>query len=210
MRRLKRWVYTRAVQDLADLIICPSGAVQDELTNSFGVRPEQTALVPNGVDVQGFPDFPDEEKSSIRTEFGVGPDELMLISVGRIDTQKGYDILLEAVSQVGTQDKPFKLVIVGGISNGPTRPQMERYQESLKSFVSENGLEGHVHFAGWRDDCPLLLRAADVYVHAARWEGWPLAVVEAMSAELPIVTTDCSGRPFGFVDGEHGWVCPDR
>ena len=208
VRRLKRWVYTQAVRDLANLIICPADAVRDELIDSFGVSPERTALVPNGVDVRGFPDFSDEEKTQVRAEFDVGKDELMLISVGRIDTQKGYDVLLRAVEQLPASAPPFKLVIVGGLSTGPTRPRMQRYQESLQAFVSQHGLEQKVRFAGWRDDCPLLLRAADFYVHSARWEGWPLAVVEAMSAERPIVTTDCSGRPIGFVDGEHGWIVP--
>jgi glycosyltransferase involved in cell wall biosynthesis len=131
-----------------------------------------------------------------------------LLSIGRIDTQKGYDVLLRAVRQLDPSVRAFKLIIVGGVSTGPNRQRMQRYEENLRSFVLQHKLEQRVSFAGWRDDCPLLLRAADIYVHSARWEGWPLAVVEAMSAERPIVTTDCSGRPIGFVDGEHGWVVP--
>jgi glycosyltransferase involved in cell wall biosynthesis len=54
----------------------------------------------------------------------------------------------------------------------------------------------------------LLLAGADAYVHAARWEGWPLAVLEAMAAARPTITTDCCGRPEGFRDGVHGQVVP--
>jgi glycosyltransferase involved in cell wall biosynthesis len=208
VRQLKRRVYMRAVRALAELVICPSEAVRCELIESFGVRPERTVVVPNGIDVERFPNFSDDEKARVRAEFDVGDDELMLLSIGRIDTQKGYDVLLRAVEQMRPPAGPFKLIIVGGISRGPTRKQMERYEKNLRAFVAEKAMQHEVRFAGWRDDCPLLLRAADIYVHSARWEGWPLAVVEAMGAERPIVTTDCAGRPLGFVDGAHGWVVP--
>lgn len=208
VRRLKRMVYTRAVRRFADLVICPAEAVRDEIVRDFGVRLERTTVVPNGVDVEGFPDFPEDEKHRVRDEFGVREGELMLVSLGRLDTQKGYDVLLRGVRKLLPSAPPFKLIIVGGISSGPTRPRMERHYAELQSYVAEHGLGQHVQFAGWRNDCPLLLRSADVYVHSARWEGWPLAVVEAMSAQRPTVTTDCSGRPQGFDDGTHGYVVP--
>lgn len=208
VRRLKRWVYTRAVRRLADLVICPADAVRDEIVHDFHVPIDRTTVLPNGVDVEAFPDFVAQDKARVRTEFGVRDDELMLVSLGRIDTQKGYDVLLRAVRQMLPSAPPFKLVIAGGVSSGATRLQMERHFAELQAYVVEHGLERHVQFAGWRNDCPLLLRSADIYVHAARWEGWPLAVAEAMSAERPIVTSDCFGRPAGFVDGIHGYVVP--
>jgi glycosyltransferase involved in cell wall biosynthesis len=208
VRKLKQWFYTRAVSRLADLIICPAQIVQNELVNKFGVPVERTAVLPNGVDVEGFPDFDADSKSDVRREFNVRDGELMLVSIGRIDTQKGYDVLLRALRQHPAQLTPVKLVVAGGISDGATEKRMRRYQAGLLKFVSENELEDRVIFAGWRNDCPLLLRTADFYVHPARWEGWPLAVVEAMSAELPTVMTDCSGRPEGYVDSEHGYVVP--
>ena len=206
VRRLKRWVYTRAVRRWADLVICPAPAVRTEMIRDFGVPAARTMMLPNGIDVAAFPDFPTSEKLRVRAEMGVSSDELMLVSIGRIDTQKGYDVLLDAVRQMLGSAPSFKLVIAGGVSNGPTKAQMERHFSELRSYAVKHALGQHVKFAGWRNDCPLLLRAADLYVHSARWEGWPLAVVEAMSAELPTVTTDCSGRPAGFEDGRHGYV----
>jgi len=208
VRKLKQWIYTRAVSRLADLVICPAQIVRDELVETFGVPLERTAILPNGVDVAGFPDFDLNSKRRVRGEFKVDDTQIMLVSVGRIDTQKGYDVLLRALHRLPAQSKLVKLVVAGGITTGATAKQMRRYEAGLHKFVADTDLHKQVSFAGWRNDCPLLLRAADVYVHPARWEGWPLAVVEAMSAELPTVMTDCSGRPQGYVDSEHGYVVP--
>jgi glycosyltransferase involved in cell wall biosynthesis len=67
-----------------------------------------------------------------------------------------------------------------------------------------------VDFAGWRDDVPAILHAADAYVHSSLWEGppLPLAMLEAMASRLPFIGTDCSGYPAGFQNGRHGFIVP--
>jgi len=74
--------------------------------------------------------------------------------------------------------------------------------------VHATGVGERIVFAGWRSDVGRLLQAADGYVHAARWEGFSFAMLEAFAAALPVVITDCSGYPDGFVETRHGWVVP--
>jgi glycosyltransferase involved in cell wall biosynthesis len=181
--------------------------VQRDLVERFGLAREKTTVLPNGVDVRGFPKFTAEEKARTRASLGVDDDELLLINVGRIDVQKGQDLLIEAFRGVQSQRR-LKLVLVGGVSRGGNAHRMQAFYECIRQRVDAGGLADRVIFAGWRDDVPLLLSAADGCVHAARWEGWPLVLMEAMAARLPVISTNCAGRPRGFRDGIHGMIVP--
>jgi glycosyltransferase involved in cell wall biosynthesis len=96
--------------------------------------------------------------------------------------------------------------LAGDLSSGPIADKMKSYIEQLHTRIDECGLSDRVSFLGWRDDIRELLTAADVYVHPSRWEGWPLAVMEAMGEAKPIVTSDCVGEPEGFKAGIHGYI----
>lgn len=206
-RKLKGTLFAHSMRQLASLSLCTSEVVRRELVERFGVPSEKTTLLPNGVDVHGFPKFSPAEKASARASLGVGEDELMLINVGRIDVQKGQDLLIEAFHQVQSPRK-LKLVLVGGVSRGGNEHRMQEFDNTIRQRVEVCGLTDRVIFAGWRNDVPQLLSAADGYVHSARWEGWPLILVEAMAAGLPVIGTDCAGRPFSFEDGLHGAIVP--
>lgn len=206
-RKLKETVFAGSARKLASLAVCTSQVVQRELVERFGLAREKTVVLPNGVEVRGFPEFSAEEKARVRDELGVRPDETLLLNVGRIDVQKGQDVLLDAFSRIECTDG-LKLVFAGGVSRGGNQERMQSFYEGLEARVEQAGLRERVVFAGWRDDIPLLLSAADVYVHSARWEGWPLVLVEAMAAKRPVIGTDCAGRPEGFIDGVQGQIVP--
>lgn len=199
----KRLYYTSVLRRLATLIMCVSEAVFRQVVDEFGVDPARACLLPNGVDVTRFGRT--GQRAAVRASLGVGPDELLLLNVGRIDHQKGLDILVEALAQVVSQ-RPWRLACVGGATIGSGEQRSHGYWSELRSQARRLGLEERVRFLGWRDDVPALLEASDVYVHAARYEGWPLAVIEAMAAGRPVVATDCVGRPTGFEDGVHGFI----
>lgn len=205
LRKLKELVFGFTARRFTSLAVCTSEVVQRELVERFRIRADRSTVLPNGVSVHGFPTFREEEKKDARRSLGVNRDELLLINVGRIDTQKGQDILVEAISGLN-YDREFKLVCVGGVSRGGNHLRMQQFNEEIRARVKQWNLEDRIVFAGWRDDVPLLLSAADAYVHSARWEGWPLVLVEAMAAGLPVVGTDCAGRPCGFADGTHGYI----
>ncbi|GMU55137.1 MAG: glycosyl transferase family 1 [Candidatus Xenobia bacterium] len=202
---LKRAYYTRTLQRDLRLAVCCSLAVQTELVQEFGIQPERTAVLPNGVDLERYVPLPPESQARVRADLGLAADELMLLNVGRIDRQKGQDLLLEALSQVHSE-RPWRLVIVGGVTSGAGQDRSEQFRQGLLRSVERLGLGPRVLFAGWREDIPALLASADIYVHPSRYEGWPLAVVEAMASGLPVVATDCVGRPGGFEDGKHGFI----
>jgi glycosyltransferase involved in cell wall biosynthesis len=207
-RRVKERIYAWAVRSRADLVICTSEVVQDEARGALGVEDLRTTVLPNGIDVQAFPVFGAEGARSLRRELGVSDDERLLLNVGRIDRQKGQDLLLRAFQAVAERNPRVRLGLVGGVGRSSASGEAREFRNQLRSLVRAGGLEERVLFLGWRDDVPRLLAAADLYVHPSRWEGWPVAVVEAMAAGLPVVASDCAGRPPGFVDGGHGWIHP--
>ena len=67
-------------------------------------------------------------------------------------------------------------------------------------------MQSNLILAGWRNDVPQLLAAADFYVHPSRWEGLPLALLEAMAAARPTICTDGFKLPTGYLPGVHGLV----
>ncbi|MFP4222491.1 MAG: glycosyltransferase family 4 protein [Phycisphaeraceae bacterium] len=208
LRQLKALAYGRALRQGARLVVCTSPVVQRELIDRFHLPADRTAVLQNGIDVRGFPREDPGQRQAIRRDLGIGPGEQMLVNVGRLDVQKGQDILLEAFAKL---DNPaLKLVLVGGVSRGPHQAQMQLYTDRLKAFADERGLSDRVVFAGWRDDVSAVLQAADLYVHAARWEGpaAPLTVMEALAASRPVIFTDCSGRPDAFEQDVHGRIVP--
>src|SRR5688572_21399048 len=140
------------------------------------------------------------DRDDVRRELGLAPDAPILLNVGRLVPQKGIDRLIQAVPHV-VRDRPdVRFVLVG---DGMLR-------EPLEQQARELGAGGHVVFAGRRSDVPRLLRAADLFVFPSLYEGFGLALVEAMTYGLGVVATSCSNVPEIVTDREHGVLCrPD-
>jgi glycosyltransferase involved in cell wall biosynthesis len=199
---LKRRSYRAVVARATTLAVCTSGVVRDEMT-AFGVPAERTVVLPNGIAIRAPVELTGEERARLRAEMGAGVDDVLLLNVGRLDPQKGQDVLLAAL---GGLTAPVHVALVGSAGDSVAARRTADYAASLHRQVRELGLEGAVTFLGWRNDVDRLLAAADGYVHTARWEGpaLPLAVLEAMAAGRPTVFTDCSGRPPVFDEGRDG------
>ena len=113
----------------------------------------------------------------------------VLLCVCRIEPQKGVDVAIRALADI----PDAHLVVLG---EGPQRPELER-------LAGER-----VHMPGRVPDVAAWLQRADVLVHPVRWEGFGLAVLEAMLASLPVVATRVSSLPELVVDGETGLLVP--
>ncbi|MGY1691432.1 glycosyltransferase family 4 protein [Geodermatophilus sp. SYSU D01105] len=200
---LKRRSYRTVVARRTTLAVCTSTVVRDEMTG-FGVPVERTAVLPNGIEVPPPVELTADERARLRAEMGAREGELLLLNVGRLDPQKGQDLLLTALGRPSALPVHVALVGAGGSSGAARRTG--GYEAGLHRLVDELGLGGTVSFLGWRDDVARLLAAADGYVHTARWEGpaLPLAVMEAMAAGCPTLFTDCSGEPPVFVQPRDG------
>jgi len=116
----------------------------------------------------------------------------ILIAMGRLVPQKGFDILLNVFSKIATQHPKWSLKILG---SGPLKDKLETQARSLD-------LVSRVHFVGEVLDPFALLRTADLFVLSSRFEGFGLALCEAMACGLPVVSFDCPSGPGDIV--RHG------
>lgn len=135
------------------------------------------------------------EEFSVRRD-GDGRERPRLGTIARLDRQKGLDVLLHALAEVPGVD----LEIVG---DGPER-------EPLAALATECGVADRVRFAGWSDDSRAWFTRWDAFVLPSRYEGLPLAILDAMLAEMPIVATDVGSVSEAIVSGDTGLlIAPD-
>ncbi len=130
----------------------------------------------------------------VHDDLGLGPADRLLVGVGRLAPQKGFDHLLEAMGLLRDAHPEAVLVLAG---EGPQR-------EALQQRIDRESLS--VRLLGQRDDVPDLLAAADLVVSAARWEGQPVWLQEALAVGAPVVATDVGGT--ATVLGRAGLLVP--
>jgi len=120
------------------------------------------------------------DPSEVRARLGVPGNRPLVLAVARLDRQKALDTLIRAAA--GWQRPGDPVVVVAG--DGPLRARLESLAQQLRAPVT---------LLGERDDVPQLLAAADVFALPSHWEGWPLALAEALHAGLPAVVSDLPG-----------------
>jgi glycosyltransferase involved in cell wall biosynthesis len=126
----------------------------------------------------------------------VPPEARVLLAVCRLEPQKGLDVAVRALPDIRVRHPGAELVVLG---EGPQRAELERLAAELQVPV---------HLLGRVPDVAAWLRRADVLVHPARWEGFGLALLEAMLASKPIVATNVSSIPEIVADGQTGMLVP--
>jgi glycosyltransferase involved in cell wall biosynthesis len=146
-------------------------------------------VIPNAVAIPE-PVHPDVRQKTRLTLTG-NPDLPILLSVSRLESQKGLFDLIKSFALVHQQYPDARLVIAGSGS----------LEDQVKAKVAEAGLKNFVHLLGLRQDIPKLLAASDIFVSAAHWEGLPVASLEAMAAGLPLAVTAVGDLPRVVVPG---------
>jgi len=193
--RIQRFL-VRSTITLADAIVINSSRGKEFAIREEGARSDRIHVIPNGVDVERFSHPISQEL--LRERLALPITGRLIGTVGRLTRQKGIDILLQALSLVRNLD--VHLIIFGTGEDEVT----------LRELANKLGFESRVHFAGHRRDLPELLGALDLYVHPARFEGMPNAVLEAMAAACPIVATGVDGINELIEDGKYGWLVPSE
>ncbi len=157
-------------------------------------RGRREAIIYNAVDFRSLPEYPPEERHSIRKRYGFDEEDVVLVNMGMLNRQKSQEHLLEAMPNVLEGHPDVKLMIVG----------WGERESFLKDCVLSKRLEKHVFLAGkrWRQEVFEILFMADIYVSSSLWEGLPIAVLEAMAFRLPVVATNVIGNREAVADRE--------
>lgn len=135
-----------------------------------------------------------DNRKRIRHELGLGEDDIVIISTGRIIKDKGYEALLRLILRDNWND--CKFVIVG---NG-------NYKDEMHSELVKNGKDKSVIFTGFRNDIPALLDASDIFVTCTLHETLGNSVIEASYHKLPVVATNTGGIPEIVIHEKTGYL----
>jgi glycosyltransferase involved in cell wall biosynthesis len=179
----------RALARRASRIVAITRALARFQVEHVGLPAEKVEVIHYGLD-----DLP--RPWGTNPPHDVPRDARVLLAVCRLEPQKGLDVALRALPGIVAQHPDAQLVVLG---EGPQRAELERLARSL-------GVPAH--FLGRVPDVTAWLRRAELLVHPARWEGFGLALLEAMLAARPVVATNVSSIPEIVVDGETGLLVP--
>jgi glycosyltransferase involved in cell wall biosynthesis len=168
-----------------------SREIADELVERLDWPAEKIEVAYNAVDVEraAVPAPP-----GLREQLGGSETRPLVLTPARLDAQKGHPTLLEAIAEL-----PEALFLFAG--EGPERG-------ALEAQAAELGVAGRVRFLGRREDVPRLLAACDVFALPSLYEGSSLAVLEAMAAGIPIVSSAIGGTEELIEDGRSGLLVP--
>lgn len=183
----------RAALRSADRLICISPGLVPAV-RTLGVPESRISVVRNGVDVS---DLQAATRSSRpRLPDGEGP---LVVGVGRLVHQKGFDLLVRAHARVVAAGVPHRLLLLG---EGPEAAALARLAEQL-------GVSDSVHLPGFSRAPLPVVAAADLFCLPSRWEGFGQTLAEAMVAGTPVVAADCvSGPRHLLADGAFGDLVP--
>ncbi|MFZ5449072.1 MAG: glycosyltransferase [Thermodesulfobacteriota bacterium] len=194
----KRRLICRSLSFFTDISLAVSQGVKDYLVKEIGLKPDKIRVVPNGVDMARIDAA--RPGAKVSQELGLAEGVPVIGLVGRLDHWgKGHKELITALAQIKERYPCHALIVGGG-----------RREAEIKQLAESLGLAGEVHFLGQRQDVPDLLHAMDIFVLPSYSEGVSLALLEAMAAGLPVITTAVGGNPEIVAHGVTGLLIPPR
>lgn len=189
-RMAYRWVSRSA------RMVAVSHDLRRFLEERIGIAHDRITVIHNGVDMiqQGSLD----QVRRLRSEFGFGEDEYVIGIVGSLYPVKGHADLFHALRTVLARHPKTRLLVIG---QGDS-------EQILKKRVSDLGIERAVSFLGLRNDVPRVLPLLDLFVLPSLSEGLSVALLEAMSAGVPVIASKVGGNPEIVVDRVTGYLVP--
>jgi glycosyltransferase involved in cell wall biosynthesis len=169
-------------------------ATKRELIQECGVSPHNIKVIYNGIE-QNKVDDSIKGRELVRRELGIDKNAEVVIITGSLKW-KGHETLLDAVALIARQAPNLTVLIAG---RGPQEP-------ALRQQAAQLGISNRVHFLGFRQDIPALLSAADVFVLPSRSEAFPVSILEAMAAGLPVIASNIGGIPEQVQPGVNGYL----
>jgi glycosyltransferase involved in cell wall biosynthesis len=187
-RGVRGWFKRRAMERILrplQFIVCVGQDVRANMLEFLpGLPGERLVVIPNGIDIDRFAYY-STSSDDLRDRLGLEPGVALLGFLGRFMEQKGFVPLLAALEKLLRQgpSRPFHLVAVGSGD----------FEREYRAEVKRRGLLDHVSMTGFLMDVRPILRQLDLLVVPSLWEASPLLPMEAMSAGVPVLGTDCLG-----------------
>lgn len=180
--------------------IAPSASVGDENRREIGFPAERLTVIPNGVDIDAFRPNP-ARRAAARARLGLPTTAPVMVAATRLEAEKGVQVALDALVQVRSAAPQARLVIAGDGGHA----------ERLRRRATDLGLGDAATFLGFvpHADLPEVLAAGDVFVMPSLChEAFPVSILEALAAGLPVVASRVGGVPAAITPGATGYLVP--
>jgi glycosyltransferase involved in cell wall biosynthesis len=186
---LEPWVYHRVNQ-----VVVPSHGLCTELSREYPAESRKISLVSNPVDVERLQPPPSGERETVRAAIGYSQEDRVLVfaALGHFE-RKGLPLVLEAMRRIS--DSRLRLLVVGG-----ERGLVDAYRARARDL----GIQARVRFEGMQRDLRRYYWAADAFILPSSYEVFPLVVLEAAAAGLPLIVTPLNGVEEMLRDGWNG------
>jgi glycosyltransferase involved in cell wall biosynthesis len=166
-----------------DQYIAVSAANKKYLVEEKGLPAQKITVILNGSDLNKFTNIP--RSNDLRIAHQIGLSDLLVLVPARLAPQKGHSVLIEAASEIVKNFPSVRFVCVG---DGDLKP-------NLIAQAKRCGVEGNFKWVGFQKNMPEWYAASDLVVLPSFFEGLPLAMIEALASERPVVATSVDGTP---------------
>ena len=180
----------------AGVTLAVSSGVAKQITNLTGLPADRMEVLHNVTDIRAYGNLPSKEKA--RASLGLDPNRPVIAGLGRLHSAKNFPMFARASKAILEKHPHAQFMIIG---EGNERGKVE-------SAIREAGVGDSWTLLGQRNDVPECLAAADLFVQSSDYEGFPVAVIEAMAAGLQIVATDVASLGEVVQDGTHAMLIP--
>jgi D-inositol-3-phosphate glycosyltransferase len=187
------WIYSKL-----SLWISLTQSMKEDVCTFTRVPREKITVLPLGTDLERF-DPSHYDAAEARRHFGLPEGKKIVGVLGRLDPQKGQDVLLRAIPKITAEHPDVLFLIAGDETAG--EPGHKKYLENLSRTL---GVERYVKFMKFTDDVPRLMAALDIFTLPSFSETFGLVVIEAMAMEKPVIATNAGGVPEIITNGING------
>ena len=183
------------------LVVATTPIQLDMLIDDYGMAKNRVHMIPPGYDDNRFYPVSNASRQMIRNRLGLSGN--VVLALGRLATNKGYDLLIDGFSVMASRVPDARLHLALGGEN--LDPQEQGILDKLREQVAALGLEDRVDFSGFiaDEDLPDYYRAADMFVLSSRYEPFGMTAIEAMASGTPTVVTIHGGLFRAISYGRH-------
>jgi glycosyltransferase involved in cell wall biosynthesis len=201
MRKVVTWLEFVTLRD-CDHVITVSGLQRATLLEK-GFSPECVTVVRPGIpyleaEGGGGGHISPKERAAARERWGLSRDAFVISAVGRLSTEKRFDLYLEVCAALANRIPRARFMLVGG----------GKQEEALRALSSRLGLDALLVFTGLTREMRSVYAATDLLMLTSDTEGTPHVLLEAMGSGIPVVATTVGGIPEFITSGEHGLLVP--
>jgi glycosyltransferase involved in cell wall biosynthesis len=199
VRKVVTWLEFATLRDCAHVITVSEQQRRTLLDKGFS--PDRVTVVRPGIPYlasEGLHRATEDERRAARERWGLPPDAYVVTAVGRLSTEKRFDLYLETCARLAGEIPEARFMLVGG----------GKQEANLKALSTQLGLDDRLLFTGLTRDMSAVYAATDLLMLTSATEGTPHVLLEAMGSDIPVVSTAVGGIPEFVTTEESGLLVP--